>query len=100
LLKKILYNQARAKFHTNQTTNHIIGNNIHIISLRLPSPDHVIHDIASAPNNNAAAQIQTIAQIKIFQKKEPILTSFGALSNIATSGLLSDFKIFCVFNQI
>ena len=100
MLKKILYSHARAKFHTNQTTNPIIGSNTHIISLRLPSPDHVIHDIASAPNNKAAVQIQTSTPRKIFPKKDQILTSLGALSNIATSGLLFSFIIFCGFNQI
>ena len=62
--------------------------------LRLPSSDHVIQDIASVPNSNAATHIHIIIPIKILQKNDPILTSLGALSNIATSGLLVSLTIF------
>jgi hypothetical protein len=101
LLKKILYNHAKAKFHTNHAINQIIGNNIDIILLRPPSSlDDVIQDNPNQPNNSAATQTHTIIPIKIFQKNDQKLTSFGALSNIATSGLLFSLMTFCGFIQI
>ncbi|MBO7504946.1 hypothetical protein J6T66_02050 [bacterium] len=78
----------------------MIGNNTDIILLILPSLDEVIHDIANAPNNNTATHTHTIIPIKILQKNDPILTSLGALSNIATSGLFDSFVIFSGFSQI
>ncbi|MBQ5945807.1 hypothetical protein IJL65_05585 [bacterium] len=95
-----MYNPANARFHINHTINHTIGNKTHSIFKLSPS-DPVIEDIAvKAPNNKAATQTHTIAPMNIFPKKDPILTSFGALSNIATSGLFVSLIIFCGFNQI
>ena len=52
------------------------------------SPESVNHQRAvNVPNNKAATQIQTMVQTNILQKKDQKVTSFGALSNIATSGL-------------
>lgn len=86
MLKKILYNQANARFQTKPTTNHIIGNKIGNIEFIELSSEFVIHQIADrVANNRAATHIQTIAQIKIFPKNEPNVTSFGALSNKETS---------------
>jgi hypothetical protein len=59
-----------------------------------PSLDEVIQDKPNHHNNKAATQIQTKIPKNIFPKNDQILTSFGALSNIATSGLLSSFIIF------
>ena len=94
MLKKILYNQANARFPTNQTINHTTGRRIHIIEFTLPLSDQVIHHIAvKVPKSNAATQIHTTNPMKIFPKKDQAVTSFGALSNIAISG----FDIFFDF---
>jgi hypothetical protein len=46
---------------------------------------------AKAANNSHVMQIHTISPINIFPKKDRALTSFGALSNIATSGFSKTF---------
>ena len=58
-----------------------------MIELRFPSSDQVTHHIAvNVPNRSAATQIHTTTPIKTFQKNDQAVTSFGALSNKATSG--------------
>jgi hypothetical protein len=87
LLKKILYNPAKARFHTNHTINHTTGNKIHIIGFKFQSSEPVIHHIAvKVPNSNAATHIHTTIPIITLPKNDQAVTSFGALSNRATSG--------------
>jgi hypothetical protein len=90
-----LYNNANARFHTNPTTNQTTGKSTQIIEFKLLSSGLVNHQRADkVANNKAATQIQTKIPKNIFPKNDQILTSLGALSNIATSGLLSSFIIF------
>jgi hypothetical protein len=90
-----LYSQANARFHINQTINHTTGSKICIIGFKVPLSVPVIHDIAvNTPNNNAHTQTPIIIPIKILPKNDQMLTSFGALSNIATSGLFVSLTIF------
>ena len=101
MLKNILYNQANAKFHIKPTINHIIGNKIHNIELIDLSSDQVNHQIAdNVANNKAATQIHTTIQIIILPKKDQAVTSLGALSNIATSGLFIFFRFWVELRQI
>jgi hypothetical protein len=87
-----LYNPARAKFQTNQTINPTTGNNTFINGLTSQILDQIIHPRANkVQNNKAATHNQTTAPINIFQKNDHKVTSFGALSNIATSGFPIDF---------
>jgi len=80
----MLYNSANTKFHTNPTTNPTIGNKIQSVDDSPPIA-------AIAQKDRAATQSPTIIPMKTFPKKEPIVMSYGALSNIATSGFFSDF---------
>jgi hypothetical protein len=88
LLKKILYNNANAKFQTKPTINQTTGRSTQIIGFA-PSSGAVSHQRAdNVANNKTATQIHTTTPKRILPKNDHAVTSFGVLSNIGTSGLL------------
>ena len=87
-MKNRLYNHANATFHTNQTTNQIIGKIIGNKEFAVPSSVFVIHQIDKVHRSNAATHTHTIHHIMNFPKNDPKVTSLGALSNNETSGFL------------
>jgi hypothetical protein len=90
----MLYSPAKARFQTKLTINQTTGNKTFIRGLADEPPEDVIHHkAASVQNNRAATHNQTIIPIKILPKKDQNVTSFGALSNIATSGFFIDFGV-------
>jgi hypothetical protein len=92
LLKKILYNRANAKFHTNPTTNPTTGKSTQMIEFTLSSVPVNHHRADKVANSNAATQIHTTIPKRIFPKNDHAVTSLGALSNIEMSGFLILFE--------
>lgn len=87
-------NQANATFHTRHATNQMTGNKIHNKGFNDVLSELPTHHTVNAQNNKADIQIQIHTQMKIFPKNDHRDTSFGALSNIATSGFtVSGFLI-------
>jgi hypothetical protein len=85
----------------NCTTNHTAANKIVNIELACQLSVHVTdQSAAKVQNSKATTQIHTINQINILPKKDHMLTSLGALSNIVISGFSKTFWFCAEFIQI